>query len=343
MMSETRSLSDLGRFGLTEYILEKCREAGASGRNSDDDAILLTEEETLSTSVLFLEGINFDLIYTPLQHLGYKVITAAVTNILAMNGRPSGLSVSLGISNKLNLQMIEQLMDGVFSACRDYGVSLEAFKPAPSLTGLTIAATLTGKVRDGAQYKRSGAQETDVICVSGDLGAALLGLHLLEREKKVLKSSDSQQPEFGDNDYVLRRQLKPEARVDVIEKLTERGIKPTAMTAVTEGLATSLLLLCRASDKGCRIYESKLPIHQKTLKASSELNYNPLIAALNGGEDYELLLTLPLKVYEAKSSFVSGFLTPIGYINEASKACRMIITSNEETDLKSPGWGKLYQ
>ena len=145
MMSETRSLSDLGRFGLTEYILEKCREAGASGRNSDDDAILLTVEETLSTSVLFLEGINFDLIYTPLQHLGYKVITAAVTNILAMNGRPSGLSVSLGISNKLNLQMIEQLMDGVFSACRHYGVSLEAFKPAPSLTGLTIAATLTGK------------------------------------------------------------------------------------------------------------------------------------------------------------------------------------------------------
>ncbi len=343
MMSETRSLSDLGRFGLTEYILERCREAGDSGKNSDDDAILIPKGDTLLSSVLFLEGINFDLVYTPLQHLGYKIVTAAVTNILAMNGKPSRLSVNLGISNKLNLQMVEQLMDGVYSACGDYGISLEAFRPEPSLTGLTIAVTITGKLCAGGLIKRSGAKETDVICVSGDLGAALLGLHLLEREKRVLKSSDSQQPEFGDNDYVLRRQLKPEARVDVIDKLNERGIKPTAITAITEGLATSLLLLCRASAMGCRIYENRLPIHQKTLKASSDLTYNPLIAALNGGEDYELLLTLPLKVYEAETSFISEFLTPIGYINEASKACRMIITNNEETDLKSPGWGMLYQ
>jgi thiamine-monophosphate kinase len=178
--------------------------------------------------------------------------------------------------------------------------------------------------------------------VTGDLGGALLGLHLLEREKRVLKSNDVSQPDFGNNDYVLRRQLKPEARISIIAKLNELGITPTAMTGISEGLATSLILMCRASKKGCRIYENKVPLNQASLKAAAELNFNPLIAALNGGEDYELLFTLPLKVYEAAADSLPKNITAIGYITEPEKACRMITATDDETDLKAPGWGKEY-
>lgn len=343
MGENTKTLADLGLYGLIDYFIEQNKTLDPSAALVDEDAFTLVKTaETISSTSLFLEGINFDLVYTPLQHLGYKAITASVNNILAMNAKPSQLALSLGISNKLTLQMLELLMRGVFEACKDYGITLSSFKPTTSLTGLTIATTLTGMPYATGSVTRSGANDTDVICVTGDLGGALLGLHLLEREKRVLKSNDVSQPDFGNNDYVLRRQLKPEARISIIAKLNELGIMPTAMTGISEGLATSLILMCRASKKGCRIYENKVPLNQASLKAAAELNFNPLIAALNGGEDYELLFTLPLKVYEAAADTLPQNITAIGYITEPEKACRMITATDDETDLKAPGWGKEY-
>lgn len=342
MSEQGKSLNDLGLYGLIEHVNQKVAETQekAAGPDSGDDAAALTENpEILQAGTLLLEGIHFDLTYTPLQHLGFKAVTIAISDLLAMNARPVQLSLNLGISQKINLDMIDQFVEGLLAACTLYGVRLAGFKPGPSLTGFTIALQATGKAAPGEQVLRSTARENEVLLVSGDLGGALMGLHLLEREKRVLKDNQESQPDFGNNDYVLQRQLKPMARTTVVEKLRQLGLKPGAMTVVTEGLATATRLLCKASHKGCRLHEEKIPLHQSTLKAAAELNYNPLIAALNGGEDYELLLTLPAKDFEKNREALEEVLHPIGYITAPEKACRMISRSGEEIDLKARGWG----
>ncbi len=299
MSEKATSLSDLGLYGLIEHFQEhyKPLKPSALPAMGEDASALLTAPDHLTSTTLLLEGINFDLTYTPLQHLGFKAVTVAVNDLLAMNAQPRQISINMGLSNKITLEMLETLMSGIFAACEHYQTELTAFKPAASLTGLSMALTVTGKENKKGLVRRSGAQPTDVICVTGDLGAALMGLHLLEREKRILQSNDHTQPVFGDNEYVLKRQLKPEARTAIIAALEALDIVPTSMTGISEGLATSLILLCRSSKTGCRIYDNKIPLHQNTLKAAKELNYNPLIAALNGGEDYELIFTLPLENY----------------------------------------------
>jgi len=343
MSKKATSLSDLGLYGLIEHFQKQYKAltpAELPALEEDASAILETPELLNSTSMM-LEGINFDLTYTPLQHLGYKAVTVATNDLLAMNATPIQISVNIGLSNKITLEMLETLMSGITAACQQHNIKLTGFKPAASLTGLTIAVNVVGKENKKGLIRRSNAQPTDVICVTGDLGGALMGLHLLEREKRVLKSNDHSQPVFGDNEYVLKRQLKPEPRTTLLSTLEELDIVPTSMTGISEGLATSLILLCRSSKTGCRLYENKIPLHQSTLKAAKELNFNPLVAALNGGEDYELIFTLPLKVYEANQARLPEFITAVGYITEKDKACRMITNADDEIELKARGWGNL--
>jgi len=341
MSQNETSLSDLGKYGLTEHVnqLVKTLQPTTIMGNSDDCSVLNHSDLQLLSNSLMLEGIHFDLIYTPLQHLGFKAVVNAITDVIAMNGRATQISVTLGLSKKMNLKRTDLLMSGILAACEEYQLDLTGFRPTSSLTGLTIGIAVIGTATENSVVYRSGAKPTDIMYTTGDLGAALLGLHLLEREKRVLKDNNYNQPEFGDNEYVLRRQLKPQARIQTLEQLEEIAVKPTSMVAIKEGLATASILLCQASNTGCRIYENKIPLNQKTLKAASEIDFNPLIAALNGGEDYELLYTVSLQDYEKKQEALKSVGSVIGYITEANKACRLITRADQEIDLKAQGWG----
>jgi thiamine-monophosphate kinase len=342
MSQNDTPLSDLGLYGLTEHInqLIKTVQPTTILVNGDDCPVLKHSDLQLLGNSLMLEGIHFDLIYTPLQHLGFKAVVNAMTDVIAMNGRPTQISVALGLSNKMTLERTDLLMSGIMSACEEYQLDLTEFKPTASLTGLTIGVAVVGTTTESSVVYRSGAKPTDIMYATGDLGAALLGLHLLEREKRVLKDNNYNQPEFGDNEYILRRQLKPQARIQTLKQLEEIPIKPTSMIAIKEGLAAASILLCQSSKTGCRIYENKIPLNQKTLKAANEIDFNPLVAALNGGEDYELLFTISLKEYEKNQEALKSVGTVIGYITEADKACRIITLADQEIDLKAQGWGK---
>ncbi len=343
MNEKETPLSQLGLYGLIERIGSQYKNKNSSTviGIGDDAALFTNSEAVLSGASLMLEGIHFDLTYSPLQHLGYKAVVVAISDILAMNGKPGQVIASLGLSNKMSLERVELLMSGVVAACEAYGVELAGFRPSASLTGLTISISANGSIKQEDAILRSTARPTDVLCVTGDLGGALLGLHLLEREKRVLNASGDQKPEFGNNDYVLKRQLKPEARADLNEKLKTLGIKPTAMTCIKDGLATSLLLMCKASATGCRIYENKIPLNQSTLKAASELNFNPLVAALNGGEDFEMLFSVSLTDFERIKETLPDDIHVIGYVTEAEKACRLITGADQEIDIKAQGWGSM--
>jgi len=341
MIEKETPLSNLGAHGLVEHVSARFKSTEKSSFKSfGEDAVSVGNgNASLFGSSLLLEGIHFDLTYTPLQHLGYKAVVSAISDILAMNGKPRHVIVNLGLSRKMTLEKLDLLMSGISAACVKYGAELSGFRPTSSLTGLTISLSVTGYNIDTLPVTRDGAKPGDLICVSGDFGGALLGLHLLEREKRVLEIGGDQKPEFGHNDRVLQRQLKPEARLDVIEKLHESGIKPTSMTCVKDGLATSLLLLCKASSTGCRIYENRIPLDQTTLKVAKELNFNPLIAALNGGDDFELLFTIPLELYDLKKEIMPGDVTVLGYLTEPATPCFMISSQDQEIEIKAPGWG----
>ncbi|MDG5800473.1 thiamine-phosphate kinase [Marinilabiliaceae bacterium ANBcel2] len=342
MEKSKKTLAQLGTYGLMDHIKNKYISSCSNILAGLDEDAVIEDGDPLkvSSNTLLLEGIHFDLIYTPLQHLGYKAVTATITDILAMNATPLNISISLGIGNKTTLEMTEELMAGISMACKDYNIELAGFTPSSSLTGLTLSLTANGKVSDNDIALRSGASTTDIICITGNLGASLMGLHLLEREKRVLKSKQELKPELEGHEYVLKRQLKPEARLGINSILKEININPSSMIAIKEGVAAALLLLCKASGTGCRIYENKLPIDQNTLKAAKELKFNPLIAALNGGEDYELLFTIPLEEYEKNKDIIPDEITVAGFIADKDKGCRLITSSDQETDLTSPGWGQ---
>ncbi|MGQ1946343.1 thiamine-phosphate kinase [Geofilum sp. OHC36d9] len=342
MSQNETSLSDLGIYGLTEHVNQMIKTVQPTTimGNSDDCSVLNHSDLQLLSNSLMLEGIHFDLIYTPLQHLGFKAVVNAITDVIAMNGRATQISVTLGLSNKMTLERTDLLMSGILAACEEYQLDLTGFRPTSSLTGLTIDIAVIGTATENSVVYRSGAKPTDIMYATGDLGAALLGLHLLEREKRVLKDNNYNQPEFGDNEYILRRQLKPQARIQTVKQLEELAIKPTSMIAIKEGLAAASILLCQSSKTGCRIYENKIPLDQKTLKAAGEIDFNPLVAALNGGEDYELLFTVSLQEYEKKQEALKSVGSVIGYITETNKACRLITMADQEIDLKAQGWGK---
>ncbi|MBQ4367653.1 MAG: thiamine-phosphate kinase, partial [Muribaculaceae bacterium] len=314
-MNETE-ISTLGEFGLIDHLTENISLRNDSTRHGvgDDCAVLhYGDRETLVTTDLLLEGIHFDLSYVPLKHLGYKAVVVNLSDIYAMNGTPRQITVSLGISKRFTLEHIEQLYAGMRIACEEYGVDIVGGDTSASVTGLIISITCLGDAKRDEIVYRNGARDTDLVCVSGDLGAAYMGLQLLERERVASAGMKDFQPDFAGREYIIERQLKPEARRDVLDELHQLGIKPTAMMDVSDGLSSELLHICRNSKVGCRIYEERIPIDYQTAIMAEELNMNLVTAAMNGGEDYELLFTVPLtdheKVAQMKTARLIGHIT----------------------------------
>ena len=299
-MSETE-ISSLGEFGLIESLTHdfKVKNSSTVKGVGDDCAVIDNAgKKTLVTTDLLLEGIHFDLTYTPLKHLGYKAVAVNLSDVYAMNGTPRQITVSLGISKRFIVEHINELYAGIYAACERYGVDLVGGDTSASVTGLLISITCIGEANEEEIVYRSGAKDTDLICISGDLGAAYMGLQLLERERVASAGEKDFQPDFAGREYLLERQLKPEPRADVIAELRKLEIKPTAMMDVSDGLSSELLHICKESGVGCRVYENRIPIDYQTAVMAEELNMNLVTAAMNGGEDYELLFTVPLTDHE---------------------------------------------
>ena len=306
----------------------------------DDAAVLdYTDKQVLVTTDLLLEGVHFDLTYVPLKHLGYKSAVVNFSDIYAMNGQPNQITVSLGISKRFSIEDLEELYSGIRLACDVYGVDLVGGDTSASLTGLSISITCIGEGEPGKVVYRNGAKETDLICVSGDLGAAYMGLQLLEREKKVFQGEKDFTPDFSGKEYLLERQLKPEARKDIIELLRSNGVLPTAMMDISDGLSSELLHIAKQSHVGCRIYEERIPIDYQTAVMAEQFNMNLVTAALNGGEDYELLFTVPLTEHD-KIDAMQG-VKVIGYITKAELGNYLVGRDGGEVELKAQGWNSL--
>ena len=337
-------IATLGEFGLIRHLTEGIELKNESSKYGvGDDAAVLSypaDREVLMTTDLLLEGVHFDLTYVPLKHLGYKSAVVNFSDIYAMNGTPRQITVSLGLSKRFSVEDMEALYAGIRLACEEYGVDIVGGDTTSSLTGLTISITCIGDVERGKAVYRNGAHETDLVCVSGDLGAAYMGLQLLEREKLALKDADGDvQPDFAGREYLLERQLKPEARRDVIQKLREAGIQPTAMMDISDGLSSELLHICTQSKVGCRIYEEHIPLDYQTAVMAEELNMNVTTCALNGGEDYELLFTVPIADHEKVSQMEGVKL--IGHITKPELGCALITRDGQEFELKAQGWNHL--
>lgn len=315
-----------GKAGLIERIKEQASESHSqtvAGIGNDCAILDYGSADTLVSTTIFAEGIHFDLTYTPLKHLGYKVIVAAISNILAMNGTPLHVSVAMAVSNKVMQKHILEFYDGVHAACGEYGIDLIGGDISTARAGVTISVTALGEAFDGDIIYRSGAQPTDLICVTGNLGGAYMGLQLLEREKTLFNANPEQQPQLSGNDYILRRQLKPEAQTEILKYLTTKEVRPTSMICVASGLASELMNICRASNMGCEIFEERIPIHPDTEKMAKEFNINPVVTALNGGEDYELLFTIPLGDYEKVKN--NDFFSIIGSINKPELGSNIVL------------------
>lgn len=340
--NQETEIATLGEFGLIDWLTK-----GAEIKNSttikgvgDDCAVIshTTDTETLITTDLLLEGIHFDLTYCPLKHLGYKAAVVNFSDVYAMNGTPRQITVSLGISKRFTVEHIEELYSGIRLACDVYGVDLVGGDTSASVTGLLISITCIGEGEKGKIVYRNGAKDTDLICVSGDLGAAYMGLQLLEREKAISKNSPDGDfsPAFEGHEYILERQLKPEARKDVIEELAKLGIMPTSMIDVSDGLSSELMHICKQSNAGCLVYEERIPIDYQTACMAEEFNLNLVTAALNGGEDYELLFTVNLADYEKVASMHTVRI--IGRITKPEYGCMMQTRDGNEIPLRAQGW-----
>ena len=335
-------ISELGEFGLINHLTKDIK-----NKNNEtivgvgDDAAIIDNGnmKTLVTTDLLLEGIHFDLTYVPLKHLGYKAAVVNFSDIYAMNGTPKQITVSLGISKRFSVEDIDSLYEGIKLACEIYGVDLVGGDTSASMTGLTISITCIGVAEENKIAKRNGAKENDLICVSGDLGAAYMGLQLLEREKMVLEGAEGATPKFEGREYILERQLKPEARKDIVRILGEKGIIPTSMIDVSDGLSSELMHICTQSKTGCRIYEDRIPIDYQTAVTAEEMNLNVVTAAMNGGEDYELLFTIPLDKHEEVSN-IEG-VSVIGHITSESLGCAMITRDGSEIALRAQGWNHI--
>lgn len=352
-------ISTLGEFGLIKHLTEQIKLKNKSTRYGvgDDCAVLEYPEgkQILVTSDLLMEGIHFDLTYVPLKHLGYKSAMVNFSDVYAMNGMPRQLVVSLALSKRFSVEDMEDFYAGLQMACDAHGVDLVGGDTTPSLTGLAISITCIGEVDKDRVVYRNGAKDTDLICVSGDLGAAYMGLQLLEREKAVynqqVKEAQSRkdnrmeeelqmvQPDFSGKEYLLERQLKPEARRDIIEALAKANIKPTAMMDISDGLSSELMHICTQSGVGCRVYEEHIPLDYQTAVMAEELNMNVTTCALNGGEDYELLFTVPIADHE-KISQMEG-VKLIGHITKPELGRMLICRDGSEFELKAQGWNPL--
>lgn len=343
-MEQQTEISSIGEFGLIDRITRDIEFHNTSTKRGvgDDCAVMEYQDtEVLVTTDMLLEGVHFDLTYVPLKHLGYKAAVVNFSDVYAMNGRPRQLVVSLGISKRFTVEHIEALYAGLRLACEIYGVDLVGGDTTSSRQGLVISATCIGDAPKDKVVYRSGAHDTDLICVSGDLGAAYMGLQLLEREKAVSQGQPDFVPEFGGKEYIIERQLKPEARKDIVSELAENDIVPTSMIDVSDGLSSELLHICKQSKVGCRVYEDRIPIDYQTAVMAEELGMNLVTAAMNGGEDYELLFTVPLHCHERVEKMKSVKI--IGHITKESLGCAMVTRDGAEMPIVAQGWNHMPQ
>lgn len=343
-MSKRTEIATLGEFGLIRHLTEKIElknESTVKGVGDDAAVLDYKEKQVLVTTDLLLEGIHFDLTYVPLKHLGYKSAVVNFSDIYAMNGKPKQITVSLGISKRFSVEELEEFYSGLQLACDIYGVDIVGGDTSASLTGLCISITCIGEGEKEKIVTRNGAKDTDLVCVSGDLGAAYMGLQLLEREKRVFKGEKEFTPDFTGKEYLLERQLKPEARKDIIELLDKAGIVPTSMMDISDGLSSELLHISKQSNVGCRIYEDRIPIDYQTAAMAEQFNMNLSTAALNGGEDYELLFTVPLTVHD-KVSEMKG-IKVIGHITRPELGNYLVGRDGGEVELKAQGWNSLNE
>ncbi|MCE6988913.1 thiamine-phosphate kinase [Dyadobacter sp. CY323] len=337
---ETRTeISSLGEFGLIKRINEKIKTTLPDTiRGIGDDAAVIDsgEEYGLLTSDMLLEGVHFDLTFFPLKHLGYKAIAINVSDIAAMNGIPRQVIVNLAVSNRFSVEAIDELYEGIKVACKDFNVDLVGGDTSSSRSGLMISVSVFGKVGKEKIAYRNTAKPNDLLCVTGDLGGAYLGLQLLEREKQVFLANPNMQPELEGKDYVIQRQLRPEARMDVIYELESAGVIPTSMIDVSDGLASDLLHICAQSGVGAVVFEERLPIDEQTFLAASELNIGPITAALNGGEDYELLFTVSQASYELIKN--NPKITFIGYMTDKKDEIVLHTKGDSRVPITAQGW-----
>jgi thiamine-monophosphate kinase len=340
-MSDKRTeLSDLGEFGLIKRLTEKFtlqNDNSIKGVGDDAAVIKISEEEVqlVSTDTL-VEGIHFNLMYMPLKHLGYKAVAVNVSDICAMNGTAEQITVSLAVSNRFPLEALEELYDGIRAACDHYKVDLIGGDTTSSQSGMILTITVLGRAQKENVVYRSGAMEFDLLVVSGDLGAAYMGLQILEREKQVYMANPEIQPDLDGHDYIIHRQLKPEARVDVIKYLKELGVKPTSMIDISDGLASEILHLCEQSNVGCHVYDEKIPIDGQTSMEAIDFNLDPVTCALNGGEDYELLFTIGQDDFEKIKG--NPHMTVIGHMTNASEGIYFIDKNGSAVPLRAQGW-----
>ena len=346
-MSDTNpkitELKSLGEFGLIDHLTEKIKvQHKSTVKGVGDDAAVIRPDKKMLMLIskdLLVEGIHFDLIYTPLKHLGYKAAVVNFSDIAAMNGMPKQLLVGLSVSSKYSVEAVEEIYAGIRMACDIYKVDFVGGDTTSSLSGLFLSVTVIGEAAKDKVTYRSGAKSGDLICVSGDLGAAYTGLLILEREKRAFQANPKMQPELSGNDYVLERQLKPEARLDVVRLLDDLEVRPTAMIDISDGLASDVMHLCKNSGTGCAIYEEKIPIDQQTFDTAKSFDIVPSIAALNGGEDYELLFTIDQKDYEKVKG--NPDITVIGHMTDAAEGEQLITPDNRSVELKAQGWDAL--
>ncbi len=332
-------LSEIGEFGLIDRLTKDLKSINASTIvGVGDDATLLRyrEKDILVSTDLLLEGVHFNLTYTPLKHLGYKAAIVNFSDIYAMNGRPKQITVSLGISSKLMLEDIESIYDGIKLACEKYGVDIVGGDTSTSLTGLIISITVIGDPLGDNAVFRNSAKENDLVCVSGKLGSAYLGLQVLERERILFENGKGVSPSLEGYEYIIERQLKPEARKDIIESLWEQEIVPTSMIDISDGLTSELLHISKSSGCGCHIYSDKIPISEESARTAEEFNMDPLTAALNGGEDYELLFTVSIHDHEKILQIKD--ISVIGHIVSKEKGNKLITPDGLAVELQAQGW-----
>jgi thiamine-monophosphate kinase len=338
-MSNLTPVSELGEFGLIKRIKEKITlQQNSTIKGIGDDAAILEPEEKqlVVTSDMLLEGVHFDLTFSPLKHLGYKAVAVNVSDVAAMNARPTQITVNIAIGARYSVEAIDELYEGIRLACENYKVDLVGGDTTSSRAGLVISITAIGEVAKGEAVLRSGAKVNDLICVTGDLGAAYMGLQLLEREKEAFLANPEMQPELEGKQYVVGRQLRPEARMDVIYDLRELGVKPTSMIDVSDGLASELMHICSQSGVGATIYKDNLPADNQTLEAAMEFKLDPITCILNGGEDYELLFTIPLTDFEKIKNHPD--ISIIGKVTDASEGINLANKHGQSFPLQAQGW-----
>lgn len=344
-MEETRrnlSIETIGEFGLINHLTKNIElQNSSSVMGVGDDAAILEfgNEAVVVTTDLLTEGVHFNLMYVPLKHLGYKAVVVNLSDVYAMNATPKQITVSIALSRRFNLEAVEQIYEGIHSACRNYGVDLVGGDTTSSLTGLTISITAIGSGRLEDMVYRSGARVNDLLCVTGDLGGAYMGLQLLERENEVFKVNSNTKPQFEGYDYILQRQLMPEARKDMVEAFRKMEIRPTSMIDISDGLSSEILHLCKNSGTGCHLFEEKIPYDEQTKAMALEFNINPLVAALNGGEDYELLFTVPLSDYEKIVN--DPDITVIGHMTANEEGAMLVTAGGSLIPLMAQGWNHM--